>query len=56
MDISALLLRLLIIILSAKILDELAASIQIPSVIGELTAGIIIGPSLFGWIESNQIK
>ena len=55
MDISAFLLQLLVIILSAKILGELAASIQIPAVIGELTAGIIIGPSLFGWIESNQI-
>ena len=55
MDISVFLLQLLTIILSAKILGELAATIQIPSVIGELTAGIIIGPSVFGWIESNQV-
>jgi len=55
MDISAFLLQLLAILLSARILGELAAMFQIPSVIGELVAGIIIGPSLLGWIEADEV-
>ncbi|TQV77246.1 cation:proton antiporter [Aliikangiella marina] len=55
MDISSFLLQLLAILLSARILGELAASVQIPSVIGELAAGIVIGPSLLGWIEADQV-
>ena len=55
MDASTFLLQLLAILLSARILGELAASVQIPSVIGELVAGIIIGPSLLGWIEADEV-
>lgn len=55
MDISTFLLQLLAILLSARILGELAATVQIPSVIGELAAGIIIGPSLLGWIEADEV-
>lgn len=44
-------LYLLIILLSARIFAEIAVRLKSPSVIGELFAGIVIGPSLFGWIE-----
>ncbi len=44
-------LYLLIILLSARVFAELAIRLKSPSVIGELFAGIVIGPSLFGWIE-----
>ncbi|RKZ62925.1 MAG: cation:proton antiporter [Gammaproteobacteria bacterium] len=44
-------LYLLIILLSARLFAELAVRLKSPSVIGELFAGIVIGPSLFGWIE-----
>ena len=44
-------LHLLIILLSARIFAELAVRLQAPSVLGELFAGIILGPSLFGWID-----
>jgi len=44
-------LYLLIIILTARIFAELATRLQVPSVIGELFAGVVVGPSLFGWIE-----
>mgnify|MGYP001821881490 FL=1 len=44
-------LYLLIILLSARLFAELAVRLRAPSVIGELFAGIVIGPSLFGWIE-----
>ncbi len=44
-------LYLLIILLSARLFAEIAVRLKSPSVIGELFAGIVIGPSLFGWIE-----
>lgn len=44
-------LYLLIILLTARIFAELAVRLKAPSVIGELMAGILLGPSLFGWIE-----
>jgi Kef-type K+ transport system membrane component KefB len=42
---------LLIILLSARVFAELANRLHLPSVIGELVAGIILGPSLLGWVE-----
>jgi Kef-type K+ transport system membrane component KefB len=47
-------LTLLIILLTARIFAELATRLQAPSVIGELFAGVILGPSLLGWIEPYE--
>lgn len=44
-------LYLLVILFTARLFAELAVRLKSPSVIGELFAGIVIGPSLFGWIE-----
>ena len=44
-------LHLLIILLTARVFAELAARLQAPSVIGELLAGVVLGPSLLGWVE-----
>ena len=44
-------LYLLVILLTARLFAELATRLQSPSVIGELLAGVVLGPSLFGWIE-----
>ncbi|MCU7834546.1 MAG: cation:proton antiporter [gamma proteobacterium symbiont of Taylorina sp.] len=48
-------LNLLTVLLAARIFAEIAAYFGAPSVIGELTAGVVIGPSLLGWIEPNEI-
>jgi Kef-type K+ transport system membrane component KefB len=48
-------LYLLTILLSARLLAEIAVRIGIPAVIGELTAGIILGPSLLGWLEPDEV-
>ncbi|WP_068468823.1 cation:proton antiporter [Candidatus Protochlamydia phocaeensis] len=56
MDAPTFLLQLVFILISARLFGELAAYFQIPTVIGELVAGIIIGPSVLGLIEiSNPI-
>ncbi len=44
-------LYLLVILLTARVFAELATRLQAPSVIGELFAGIVLGPSLLGWIQ-----
>jgi len=44
-------LYLFIILLTARLFAELATRMMAPSVIGELFAGVVLGPSLLGWIE-----
>ena len=44
-------LTLLIVLLAARLFAELAVRLKSPSVIGELFAGVLLGPSVFGWIE-----
>ena len=57
MEVHTVLLHLLIILLCARIFSELAVRLQIPSVIGELFAGVVLGPSLLGWVSpSDAIK
>lgn len=46
---------LLAILLSARVLGELAARLGAPSVIGELLAGVLLGPSLLGWVEPTPV-
>jgi len=55
MDEQLFLLQIAIILLTARFFAELANRLNIPSIIGELLAGIILGPSLLGWIEPNDI-
>jgi len=51
MEVHVFLQVLLIILLTARIFAELASRLNSPSVIGELVAGVVLGPSLLGWIE-----
>lgn len=46
-------LQLVLILISARVVGEIAAYFNIPSVIGELLAGIIIGPSLLGIVDPS---
>ncbi len=50
MEVSDFFLKLLIILLSAKLFAELFSRLSIPSVLGEVVAGIIIGPSVLGFV------
>ena len=47
-------LHLVIILLTARVLAEFAVRLKVPSVIGELIAGVVLGPSLLGWIEPEN--
>ncbi len=55
MEVHSFFLVLLAILLSARILGELAARLKAPPVIGELLAGILLGPSLLGWVEPSTV-
>ena len=49
-----LLLKLIIILAAAKLMGELFKRLHQPEVLGELVAGIIIGPSLLGWVQADH--
>ena len=54
MDAHNFFLQLLIILLAARILGEAVARLKIPAVIGEICAGILIGPSILGWLKPDE--
>jgi len=54
MDSQTFLLQLLGILIASRIFAESAVRLNFPSVIGELLAGVVLGPSLLGWIEPAQ--
>jgi len=55
MDSHLFLLQFMAILVTAQALGMLATRIGIPTVIGEIGAGILLGPSLLGLIEPSQI-
>ena len=55
MDVHDILLQLMLILFAARIFAESANRIHIPPVIGELVAGIVLGPSLLGWVSPNEV-
>jgi len=48
------LLSLFVIFVAAQVGAEIAQRLKLPSVVGEIAVGCIIGPSALGWIEINQ--
>lgn len=57
METHILLLQIALILFSARVFAEIATRFNIPSIIGELCAGIILGPTFLGLIEpSDAIK
>jgi len=52
--IDGILVDLFIILLAAKLGDELFKRIDQPAIIGEILAGILIGPSVLGLIDLNE--
>jgi Kef-type K+ transport system membrane component KefB len=44
-------LQLMLILLSARLFGEFVSRFKIPAVIGELLAGVLLGPSLLNWVE-----
>ena len=49
------LLGLFIMIAAAKILAEVFERLRQPAVVGEILAGVLIGPSVLGWVQPSEI-
>jgi len=54
-DLAAVLLDLFVILLAAKLGDELFKRIGQPAIVGEILAGVIIGPSVLGLVEPDTV-
>ena len=54
MSIEQLFLSIVILLAGARILGEIFRRLKQPALIGELLAGIILGPTLFGVVRSND--
>ena len=55
METSTVILQVAVILISARIMGELAAYLRAPAVIGEIVAGIILGPTLLGFVEPQGL-
>ena len=52
---AAIILDLFIMLAAAKLMAEVFERLKQPAVVGEILAGVIIGPSLLGWVEPSEI-
>ena len=55
MDLKTFLFHLIVIYISARVLGEVAGRMGQPSVLGELLAGVLVGPSLLGLVQPTEI-
>jgi len=55
METHIVLLQIAAILLGARICAEIAVRLNTPAIMGELCAGILLGPSLLGWISPNDV-
>jgi Kef-type K+ transport system membrane component KefB len=54
MDITTVLTDILVVLVAAKVAAEVAERIGIPAVVGEILAGILVGPSLLGLVGEHD--
>lgn len=54
-DAGGILLSLFIVLISAKIFAEIFERLRQPAVVGEILAGVVIGPSVLAWVQPNEI-
>jgi Kef-type K+ transport system membrane component KefB len=48
-------LAMLVVFTSAKVLSEIFERLGQPGIVGEILAGVLIGPSVLGWIAPNEL-
>jgi Kef-type K+ transport system membrane component KefB len=47
-------LSMLVIFVSAKLMAEVAERVGQPGIVGEILAGVLVGPSVLGWLAPNE--
>jgi Kef-type K+ transport system membrane component KefB len=53
--IAELLTDLFVVLLAAKLGDELFRRLRQPTIVGEILAGVLVGPAVFGLVEPNEV-
>lgn len=48
-------LSMLVIFVSAKVMAEVAERVGQPGIVGEILAGVLVGPSVLGWLAPNEL-
>src|SRR5256885_16124602 len=54
-SVTKVLLDILIVLLAAKAAAEVAERLRVPAVVGEIVAGIIIGPSVLQLVKGDEV-
>src|SRR5215211_7051440 len=55
MDVGEVLVHILIVLVAAKVAAEVSERIGVPAVVGEIVAGIIVGPSLLDLVGPDEV-
>ncbi|MGH9278715.1 MAG: cation:proton antiporter [Acidimicrobiales bacterium] len=55
MSVTHVLLDILVVLLVAKLAAEVAERLNVPAVVGEIVAGVLIGPSMLGLVEGSEV-
>src|ERR1051325_2548499 len=48
-------LSMLVVVASAKLLSEIFERLGQPGIVGEILAGVLIGPYVLGWLAPNEV-
>ena len=54
-DLAAVLTDLFVVLLAAKLGDELFRRLRQPTIVGEILAGVLVGPAVFGLVEPGEV-
>lgn len=54
-DHTSIILALFVMLAAAKIMAEIFERLKQPAVVGEILAGVVIGPSLLGWVAPSDV-
>jgi len=53
-DVTGVLLDILVVLIAAKLAAEIAERVNMPAVVGEMIAGVVVGPSVLAFVEPNE--
>lgn len=54
-DTASVLTDLFLVLLAAKLGDEVFKRIHQPAIVGEILGGVLVGPSVLGWVEVSEV-